>query len=350
MDDWMHPGDHLPDTHDSGDTGLDHGLGHGLGHDAGAGHTDLGHTLGDLAHSLGDHVAAHNPLLHDVLGGLEAWHAGHDGAAAHHDLSTLADPAALGDVGAAHFGASDPLAQQFDPSHAGAGVIGDPAHDMQVWHVQTHQDTCAIVSQQFIIDSVLGHDISENTLMHEAQAHGWYSPGHGSPVNAVGDLLALHGIQIQQHEGASMGDLVSQLQQGHHVIVGVNAEDIWYHGTANDPLTHYPGIPGQQADHAVEVIGVDNSDPQHPMVILNDSGTPDGRGEVVPLGVFAAAWSASGDFMMNTTGVVSHAASAAQGAMAGGMLGGYYNADGTYHYDSDNTDRDPNTDAIIRQY
>jgi hypothetical protein len=350
MDDWMHPGDHLPDSHDGSDTGLDHGPGHGLGHDAGSGHGGPGHSLGDLA----GHFAPHNPLLSTVLSGVDAWHALHDGTGqAGHDAGLfggLGDPAALGDLAAAHFGASDPLAQQFDPAHAGSGVIGDPAHDMQVWHVQTHQDTCAIVSQQFILDSVLGHDISENTLMHEAMAHGWYTPGQGSPVNAVGDLLALHGIQVQQHEGASMSDLVSQLRQGHHVIVGVNAEDIWYHGTANDPLTQYPGMPGQQADHAVEVIGVDNSDPQHPMVILNDSGTPDGRGEEVPLGVFAAAWSASGDFMMNTTGVMGHPARTVEGGMAGGMLGGYYNADGTYHYDSDNTDRDPDTGAIIRRY
>ena len=31
-------------------------------------------------------------------------------------------------------------------------------------------------------------------------------------------------------------------------------------------------------------------------------------------------------------------------------FGGYSNSDGTYHYDSDNTDRDPSTGAIIRRY
>lgn len=29
---------------------------------------------------------------------------------------------------------------------------------------------------------------------------------------------------------------------------------------------------------------------------------------------------------------------------------GYYNKDGTYHYNTDNTDRDPQTGAIIRRY
>lgn len=31
-------------------------------------------------------------------------------------------------------------------------------------------------------------------------------------------------------------------------------------------------------------------------------------------------------------------------------LGGYYNGDGTYHYTSDNTDRDPETGAIVRRW
>jgi hypothetical protein len=31
-------------------------------------------------------------------------------------------------------------------------------------------------------------------------------------------------------------------------------------------------------------------------------------------------------------------------------FGGYYNADGTYHWTSDNTDRDPNTGAIVRRW
>ena len=51
------------------------------------------------------------------------------------------------------------------------------------------------------------------------------------------------------------------------------------------------------ADHAVEVIGFDYSDPNNPMVILNDSGTPDGCGELVPLDVFVNAWEA-GDCQM----------------------------------------------------
>jgi hypothetical protein len=33
-----------------------------------------------------------------------------------------------------------------------------------------------------------------------------------------------------------------------------------------------------------------------------------------------------------------------------GLPQGYYNADGTYHYSSDNADRDPVTGAIVRRW
>jgi hypothetical protein len=224
------------------------------------------------------------------------------------------------------------------------GMIGDPVDQLPVWHEQMHPDSCAIVSQEFILHSITGHDIPEDTLMHEATAHGWYTPGGGTPMNDVGNLLELHGIHVEREDGASLADIAQRLEAGQEVIVGVNAEDIWYHGTPADPLTSYPGIPGQAADHAVEVIGIDNSDPAHPMVILNDPGTPDGRGLEVPADVFEAAWSASGNYMVSTV------ATQASHHSVGAMLGGYYNADGTYHYESDNTDRDPETGAIIRRW
>lgn len=181
-----------------------------------------------------------------------------------------------------------------------SGVLGFPNQDEQFWHLQQHDDTCAIASQQFILDDILGQHFSEEQLCQEAIANGWYTPGGGTPLADVGNLLEAHGVQVERQEGATIQDLVTSLEQGQHVIVAVNAEDIWYHGTPDDPLASYPGIPGQAADHAVEVIGLDTSDPNHPMVILNDPGTPDGQGESVPLNVFEAAWHASDDFMVST--------------------------------------------------
>jgi hypothetical protein len=147
----------------------------------------------------------------------------------------------------------------------------------------------------------LGLPVSEETLRQEAYQHGWYTPGGGTPIEHIGDLLELHGVPVERHEGATLTQLSEQLQQGHEVIVAVNAEDIWnQHPSDNSPLSSYPGIPGQQPDHAVEVIGIDNSNPHGPMVILNDPGHPEGKGLEVPVAQFMEAWSTSGNFLMST--------------------------------------------------
>ena len=85
--------------------------------------------------------------------------------------------------------------------------------------------------------------------------------------------------------------LEEALNDGHKVIVSVDSGQIWK-GEENDIFS-----PETTADHAVEVIGIDRTDPENPMVVLNDSGTPNGCGELVPLEVFENAWSA-GDSQM----------------------------------------------------
>ena len=71
----------------------------------------------------------------------------------------------------------------------------------------------------------------------------------------------------------------------------MDSHEIWY-GEDNNIFA-----PDSSSNHAVEVIGVDHSDPEHPMVILNDSGSPDGKGEMIPLDVFEGAWE-DGDCQM----------------------------------------------------
>jgi hypothetical protein len=89
----------------------------------------------------------------------------------------------------------------------------------------------------------------------------------------------------------SIDSLEEALDNGNKVIVGVDSGQIWY-GDENNIFS-----PENTADHAVEVIGIDKSDPDNPMVVLNDSGSPDGCGELVPLDVFENAWNA-GDSQM----------------------------------------------------
>ncbi len=258
----------------------------------------------------------------------------------HYPFGDIVGDFSLGNIEETHY-------PHFIPGYTGPGIIGDPGQDMAYWHHQLHDHSCAVASQDFVLES-FGLHIPEDILCLEAMIYGWYTDHGGTPEAYVGDLLALHGIPIERHEGATMTELADRLSHGEKIIVGINGEDIWFHGSPNDPLAYYPGIPGQQPDHAVEVVGIDNADPAHPYVILNDPGIPDGQGIAIPMDVFEHAWATSHHFLVATPPVGYHAVDSM--TQAGTMLGGYYNADGTYHYDSDNTDRDPNTGAIVRRW
>lgn len=188
--------------------------------------------------------------------------------------------------------------------HLVPDVVGTPdvdsAHDAgAVWHEQERDNTCAVAAQEFVLDAFTGVDHSEAELREVAESHGWYDPLGGTSIDDVGKILDHYGIDTERHDGASLADLESALADGDGVIVGVDSGEIWNPDTApDDALTDYLGIPGQGADHAVQVVGVDHTDPAHPEVILNDSGTPDGQGERVPLATFLDAWDDSGNFMV----------------------------------------------------
>lgn len=237
----------------------------------------------------------------------------------------------------------------FDPGTDPAHLIGDPASAMDDWHQQEAPDTCAIVSQEFVLEELTGQEFTEAELVSEATEQGWYVPGGGTPMADVGRVLEAHGVSVERYEGASLEDLQAAVASGQGVIVGVDAQELWTPGgdILNDDLVgDVPGIPGQDANHAVSVIGFDVSDPEHPMVILNDPGHPEGRGLMMPAEEFVGAWNDSGNFMVVAEAKGSgFAPSAAQP-----MFAGYWNADGTYHWDSDNTDRDPQTGAVVRRW
>lgn len=203
-------------------------------------------------------------------------------------------------------------------------TIGDPDSDLQVWHQQERPDTCAIAAQEFILDSVTGQDFSEDALTQEAMANGWYQPG-GTALSDVGNLLEAHGVAVEREVGATLQDVARELDSGHKVIAAVNSEDVWNAGHPDGgslSLDAYPGIPGQPADHVIEVIGIDQSDPANPEVILNDPGTPGGRGLEVAADDFSQAWAASDNFMVHTDGAGGAAADT-------GPLLGSGTADGT---------------------
>lgn len=173
------------------------------------------------------------------------------------------------------------------------GMSGDPAESMEYWEFQGDTNRCALYSQKFVIENLspdIDHlDIEEFAAI--AKWHGWFTEEDGTSLLNMNNMLNYYGIVNEMSFHNSIEDIENCLNQGGKVIVSIDAHEIWY-GEDDNIFA-----PDSSSNHAVEVIGVDRSDPEHPMVILNDSGLPTGQGEMVPLDVFEGAWE-DGDCQM----------------------------------------------------
>lgn len=182
--------------------------------------------------------------------------------------------------------------QQFTPSdNYPEGVDGDPLKAMERWECQGNTNRCALYSQKFIIEEFTGQEIDIEKFAAFAEANGWFDENSGTNALNMDKMLTACGIEHEMGFHKSIDDIQECLQKGGRVIVSIDADEIWK-GAAHDVFSPYSG-----ANHAVEVIGIDRTDPEHPMVILNDSGTPNGCGEMVPLDTFLKTWE-DGDCQM----------------------------------------------------
>lgn len=97
-----------------------------------------------------------------------------------------------------------------------------------------------------------------------------------------GDVLEKMGLEVTRETGCGLKDICQVLGEGGKVIVRVNGVALRYE--------EYARRPGVQADHTVQVIGVDRSDPKQIQMIVNDPGAADGRACRLPQKRFEKAW------------------------------------------------------------
>ncbi|MBN8461038.1 MAG: hypothetical protein J0M04_24675 [Verrucomicrobia bacterium] len=177
--------------------------------------------------------------------------------------------------------------------------IGDPAAQMDDWILQD-ADNCAVAAETSIINQFNVDHLSLDDASYISASHGWYQPGSGTDPGEIGNLMDLSGIPNHSVTGATMQQLAFELQEGHGVIVGVNSSELWDQGILNAikqffcEAFGYDTADFNPADHAVTVTGIDMSDPDHPMVVINDSGMPNGAAVKYPLDQFQDAWENSG--------------------------------------------------------
>lgn len=161
---------------------------------------------------------------------------------------------------------------------------------------QQYPDSCAIKSQQIILNE-FGIDVNEDQLVQFSYEQGWYhADGTGTAAEDVGNLLETANIPVTRQDDANVFNLVSELSQGHKVIVGVDSEELW----GNKFMAWLKDFfMGDTPDHALVVAGIDTSDPDNVMVIVDDPGSGEYH-KAYPLDQFMDAWSDAQCYMVST--------------------------------------------------
>jgi len=185
-------------------------------------------------------------------------------------------------------------------------IIGCPDVQADYWEMQHFDDNCAPTAEGSIIKQ-FGYDYDQDQFAYISAANGWYTPGGGgtSPED-VGNMMDLFNIPNHTVQNAGVADLISELSQGHGVIVAVRSEQLWEQGPLSELknfIIQKAGLDTSEwnpADHAIVVTGIDFSDTHNPMVLVNDSGEPGGQAHAYPLDRFMDAWQNS-DFYYTAT-------------------------------------------------
>lgn len=186
--------------------------------------------------------------------------------------------------------------------------IGDPASQMDDWMLQTESHNCAVAAEVSIINQFHADNICLNEATYDATAMGTYTPGYGTHPSDIGAMMDIYGVPNHTVMGATIEQLAAELQRGHGVIVGVNSSELWDDSLLNKIKQFFYDAFGldtaefNPADHAVVITGIDLSNPDCPMVIMNDSGIPNGAAVGYPLDQFVDAWEKS-NFQYTSTSV-----------------------------------------------
>lgn len=177
--------------------------------------------------------------------------------------------------------------------------LGDPVNESPYWNQQSGENSCAVVAQMSILESLTGEQLSEEAMCRMAEENRWFDPQTGTAPENVGKILDAFGVPTEQKSDASLVDIAVALERGDKVIVGLDALEIWQpiRDDAGQPVEQtLPG--GRNAGHAVWVTGIDQQPDGSVKLILNDSGAPDGQMKAVDAHDFVNAWNDYGNFLV----------------------------------------------------
>ena len=173
--------------------------------------------------------------------------------------------------------------------------VNNSSEAMEHWEFQEDTNRCAQFSQLFVIEEALGIDIDPDMFCEISESNGWFSEEGGTNLENINKMLDYFGVENEVSTDGTTEDLIEALDNGGRVIVAVDCGEYWDNEAFWDDWFDPNG-----ADHAIEVIGYDA---ETDSFIVNDSGTPDGCGEIIPRDVFEDAWEDSDNYMVVCPGI-----------------------------------------------
>ena len=189
-------------------------------------------------------------------------------------------------------------------------------NDLDPFILQGDNFSCALRAQEIILRDY-GIIIPKEELVEFAVQKGWFSidpETGGTEKEHIGNILDACGISTTRKDNATIDDIISELNAGHRVIVGVDSNELWIKNEpnlfkrlfgsvvnkVNDLIDNIKGVE-DGGNHAliVSAVNIDPKCPEKATVNLIDTGT----GQVCAIYTvkeFRNAWSDANGFMVST--------------------------------------------------
>ena len=145
---------------------------------------------------------------------------------------------------------------------------------------ESGDNICSVLCEAYVLHR-RGIDFVEKDLLELARQNRWLTP-QGTPLYAIGLLLARHGLMVTHQYDAVLDDIVQVLQIDNDVLVAVDSDKLY------EGRTDVADAP----NHAVVVLSVDAAGVQ-----LFDSAEPAAL-VTVPRDKFLRAWNESSNYMV----------------------------------------------------
>lgn len=207
---------------------------------------------------------------------------------------------------ALHMAGSDTAVTGVNITATGTGKYGDLGN-AEYWQQQSYGD-CQMMATAAVIgqltqstppteQSILTEASQTKSVVHRGYIWDFSDPDSGTNSEDAVVLLKNHGITAElssfEDDKATFANGLLQfeklkvaLAQGKAVMTSVNANTLWAASAFGGDGSSFT-----DPNHSIVVIAVDAANGK---VLVNDSGTPDGRAMEVPLGAFLWGWQSTG--------------------------------------------------------